>query len=133
MLTVKHAEIVRFTERNDIHCADVEVKAEDLKDVLLVEFAQSQDNNFDMTHVYRKDVSGEIDWYDNNLHEAFEDVSAQLFLNESKETLRGEREAFKEEILTYGHIRKDLEEHFQMFRKASLFHTGDAEKQTFLH
>ncbi|MGO4275285.1 hypothetical protein AB4Z22_36555 [Paenibacillus sp. TAF58] len=126
MSEIKQANIVRFTERNDVRCADVEVKADGIKGILLAEFTATKDNEFDMRHVYRKDASNEIDWYDNNLHEAFKDVSEELFN-------KGEREAFIEEILSFGSIRKELEEHFQRTHTASLFHTDDVEDQTFLH
>ncbi|MBD0381199.1 hypothetical protein [Paenibacillus sedimenti] len=133
MTAVKHAEIRGFTERNDVHCADIEVKVEGFKDVFLAEFTGSRDNDFDMTHVYRKDASEEIDWYDNNLHEALKDVSEEMFQNEAGETIWAKREEFKEGILTFGTIRKELNEHFQLLRKASLFHNEDNREQTFLH
>lgn len=127
------ANIVRFTERNEVSCVDVEVKADGLQGVFLVEFIGSHDNDFDMRHVFRKDASNEIDWYDNNLHEAFKDVSEELFNNEGLETKWGEREEFKEGILKFGSIREELEKHFRHMRKASLFHTEDVEDQTYLH
>ncbi|SDN18339.1 hypothetical protein SAMN04487897_10250 [Paenibacillus sp. yr247] len=133
MRRIKQANIVRFTERNDVRCADVEIKADGIKGILLAEFTASQDNDFDMRHVYRKDESSEIDWYDNNLHKAFKDVSEELFDNEGLETKWGEREEFKEGILMFGSIRKELEEHFRRAHTASLFHTDDVENQTFLH
>lgn len=127
MRKIKQANIVRYTERNDISCADIEVKADGLQGVFLVEFTGSNDNDFDMRHVYRKEVSSEIDWYDNNIHEAFKDVSEELFKKWS------EREEFKEGVLTFGSIREELEEHFRHARKASLFHTEDVKDQTYLH
>lgn len=133
MRKIKQANIVRFTERNDVRCADIEVKAEGIKEILLVEFTPTKDNDFDMSHVYRKDASNEIDWYDNNLHEAFKDVSEELFNNNEHDKEWGEREAFIEEILSFGSIRKELEEHFRRTHTASLFHTDDVEDQTFLH
>jgi hypothetical protein len=63
MRRIKQANIVRFTERNDVQSVDVEVKADGIKGVLLAEFTASQDNDFDLRHVYRKDASNEIDWY----------------------------------------------------------------------
>lgn len=133
MRKIKQANIVRFTERNDVRCADIEVKAEGIKEILLVEFTPAKDNDFDMSHVYRKDASNEIDWYDNNLHEAFKDVYEELFNNNEHDKEWGEREAFIEEILSFGSIRKELEEHFRRTHTASLFHTDDVEDQTFLH
>lgn len=133
MKKIKQANIVRFTERHDVRCADVEVKADGIKGSLLAEFSATKDNNFEMRHVYRKDASNEIDWYDNNLHEAFKDVSEELFNNNRLDKEWGEREAFSEEVLSFGSIRKELEEHFRRTHTASLFHTDDVEDQTFLH
>ncbi|MDQ0916696.1 hypothetical protein [Paenibacillus sp. V4I5] len=133
MREIKQANIVRFTERNDVRCADIEVKAEGIKEILLVEFTPTKDNDIDMRHVYRKDASNEIDWYDNNLHEAFKDVSEELFNNNEHDKEWGEREAFIKEILSFGSIRKELEEHFRRTHTASLFYTYDVEDQTFLH
>ncbi|GGI44641.1 hypothetical protein GCM10008018_08120 [Paenibacillus marchantiophytorum] len=128
MKKIKQANIVRYTERNDVRCVDIEVKADGVHGVLLAEFAATLDHDFDLRHVYRKDASSEIDWYDNNLHEAFQDVSDELFHSKWVE-----REEFKDAILAIGTIRTDLEEHFKLSRTASLFHTDDVEDQTFLH
>ncbi len=133
MRKIKQANIVRFTERNDVRCADVEVKADGINGILLAEFTDMKDNDFDMRHVYRKEASNEIDWYDNNLHEAFKDVSEELFNNKDLDKEWGEREAFIEEILSFGSIREELKEYFRRIRTASLFHTDDVEDQTFLH
>ncbi|MFD0698662.1 hypothetical protein ACFQZT_31795 [Paenibacillus sp. GCM10027628] len=133
MTAIKHAEIKGFIERNDVQCADIEVKVKGTKDVFLAEFTESNDNDFDMTHVFRKDVTGAIDWYDNHLHKAFEDVSEELFQNEAGETIWAKREEFKEGILNFGKIRQELAEHFKLLRKASLFHTEDTREQSYLH
>ncbi|TXK86107.1 hypothetical protein [Paenibacillus sp. N3.4] len=119
MNKIKQAAIVRFTERNDVRCADIEVEVEGREGTLLVEFKASEGYDFDMTHVYMKDASNEIDWYDNNLHEAFQDVTEQLFQSESHERKQLDRETFKEDILSYGSIGEELEANFKLIHPAA--------------
>ncbi|MBP1963544.1 hypothetical protein [Paenibacillus aceris] len=133
MSKIKEANLVRFTERDGVWCADVEVKTEGISGTLIAEFSATKGSEFEMSHVYRKDASREIDWYENNLHEAYKDISEELFGKKSRESKRGEREEFKEGILAFGSIREELKEHFQLSRTASLFHTEDVEDQTYLH
>ncbi|UJF31668.1 hypothetical protein [Paenibacillus hexagrammi] len=132
MKEVAYAEIVRFTERNDIRCADIEVKLEGSSETYLAEFTASGDH-LEMSHIYKKDVSTEIDWYDNNLHDAYVDVSEQLFGRKASIAKGNEREDFKEQVLTFGSVKKELEDHFKMMRKASVFGTEDADSQELLH
>jgi hypothetical protein len=108
MYTVKEAKLIRITERNDVRCADVEVQVEGMNDVMLAEFRSSKDHTLDMTHVYRKEVSRELDWYDNNLHQAYEDVTTVLFEENGQETDGVERESFKQQILGYGNLRQEV-------------------------
>jgi hypothetical protein len=108
MYKIKEAKLVRMTERNDIPCADVEVQVEGRNDVLLAEFSPSKDNSLDMTHIYRKQASHELDWYDNNLHQAYQDVSTELFGENGQETDWGAREDFKQQILGYGKLEKEI-------------------------
>ncbi|MDR6879016.1 hypothetical protein [Bacillus sp. 3255] len=133
MITIKEAAIARFTERNDVWCADVEVKAEGVEGTLIAEFAATKSDEFDLRHVYRKDASREIDWYDNNLHDAYQNVSKELFGQPSNKSKWGSREEFIEGILAFGSIREELTEHYRLSRTASLFHADDVEDQTYLH
>jgi hypothetical protein len=108
MYKIKEAKLVRMTERNDIPCADVEVQVEGRNEVLLVEFSPSKDNSLDMTHIYRKEASHELDGYENNLHQAFQDVSAELFGEYGQETDWGQREDFKQQILGFGKLEEGI-------------------------
>ncbi|BFT70452.1 hypothetical protein [Paenibacillus sp. P36] len=131
---IKEANLVRFLERHDVWCADVEVIAEGISGTLVAEFSSTKGSQFEMSHVYRKNMSREMDWYDNHLHNAYEDVSKELFGSKSPESKKwGKREDFEEEILAFGSIREELKEHFQLSRTAALFHTEDVEDQTYLH
>jgi hypothetical protein len=112
MYKIKEAKLVRMTERNDVPCAHVEVEVEGMNDSMLVEFTRSKDNSLDMTHVYRKQASRELDWYDNNLHQAFHDVSSKLFQQNGQLTDLGEREEFKQQVLAFGELEKEMLQHF---------------------
>jgi hypothetical protein len=131
--SVLDAKLVKISERNDVRCADVEVHMKGTDDVLLVEFTQSADNDYDMAHIYRKEVSQEIDGYDNNLHKAYKDVTVDMFENEKLRTNWGVREEFKQKVLAFGSVREDLKEHFQLFKKAALFRVENQENQKYLH
>jgi hypothetical protein len=108
MYKVKEAKLVRITERNDVRCADVEVQVAGMNDVMMAEFRSSANHTLDMTHIYRKDVLQELDWYDNNLHQAFEDVTTDLFSQNGQKTDGGERESFKKQILEYGNLEQEI-------------------------
>jgi hypothetical protein len=111
VVKIKQAKVVRYTERNDVPCADVEVYIEGSDEVMLAEFTPSQDNQYDLTHIYRKEASLEVDGYENNLHQAFKDITTELFGNADQEIKWGEREAFKQQVLSFGSVQKELEEH----------------------
>jgi hypothetical protein len=127
------AKLMKISERNDVRCADVEVHMKGTDDVLLVEFTQSADNDYDISHVYRKEVSHEIDGYDNNLHKAYKDVTGEMFEKAELAANRGMREEFKQQVLAFGSVREDLKEHFQLFKKAALFRVEGQENQKYLH
>ncbi|MBP1154685.1 MULTISPECIES: hypothetical protein [unclassified Paenibacillus] len=108
MVKVKYAECKRVLERSDELCADVEVILEGEDKRLVALFAESEDNDYDMVMVLQKDASLDIDWYDNDLHAAYVDVSKELFSDEAGETLWGPRESFKEQVLSFGGVRDQI-------------------------
>jgi hypothetical protein len=111
---IKQAKVVRFTERDDVPCADIEVHVEGSDKVMLAEFSPSQNKQYDLTHIYQKEVSSEVDWFDNNLHQAFKEVTSELFENQTDQEINwGKREDFKQQILCFGSVQKQLEEHLQ--------------------
>jgi hypothetical protein len=122
---IKHAELIKISERNDVRCADVEVTIKGMKDVLLVELTPSVDRDYKLTHIYRKEASRELDWYDNDLHQAYKDIT--------KEWLQGDMEEFKMRVLAFGSVRNDLSEQFEVFHKAALFRVDEQENESLLH
>jgi|GEM_PF-6200838 len=133
MNKVDKAEFVRMTERNDVACADVEVQFVGSDEVLLAEFTSSRARDLILSHIYRKETLLDVDGYDNNLHRAFADVTEELLEGDAGESGRSGRETFAEQILAFGTVEEELQEHFQLLRRASLFGTGDADDPPMVH
>ncbi|MBW7476180.1 hypothetical protein K0T92_15660 [Paenibacillus oenotherae] len=108
-MNVTEAHVRRATDREGIHCCEVEVRTDDpAAPELLAFFGPSRDNDFDMLAVVNNDANREVDWYDNNLHQAFSDVSISLFQTSTMKTDWGRRETFKEQVLSYPGVRADI-------------------------
>jgi hypothetical protein len=108
-MNVTDARVRRMVERQEGRCCEVEVHT-DREDSpgLLAYFGPSQDNDFDMVAIVQSDAKTEIDWYDNPVHSAFEEVTTQLFETSTMKTDWGRREAFKQQVLAYPGIRAEL-------------------------
>ncbi|HUC92670.1 MAG TPA: hypothetical protein VMS09_11650 [Paenibacillus sp.] len=108
MIEVQHASFRRTAHRNGRFCGEVQVTTNDARTpVVLVYFTASQDNDYDMVDILANDADTEIDWYDNNLHQAFANRN-EWFETDEMKTDWGERESFKEQVLAYGSVREDL-------------------------
>lgn len=116
MNPIEHAECRRVLERGDQLCADVEVRVKGSGTHLVVLFAESQDNDYDMVMVLEKDADRDIDWYDNDLHAAYVDVTEKLFADEAEETHWNPREAFKEQVLSFGDVREQIRQQLEEAR-----------------
>ncbi|GGG20673.1 hypothetical protein [Paenibacillus abyssi] len=110
-MNVVGAHVRRAVNKDGARCGEVEVRTDDpARAEMLVYFSASQDNDYDMHSIVHNDAAAEIDWYDNNMHNAFEEISGNLFESDEMKTKWGEREVFKEAILSFGNVRADLAE-----------------------
>ncbi|QHW34132.1 hypothetical protein GZH47_27280 [Paenibacillus rhizovicinus] len=108
-MIVTEAHVRRAAERNGLHCAEVEVMTSDTENQdLLAYFGPSKDNDFDMVAVVNNDARSDVDWYDNSMHQAYADVTDTLFDTPTMKTDWGERESFKEQVLSYPRVRADI-------------------------
>ncbi|MBM7563814.1 hypothetical protein [Paenibacillus sacheonensis] len=108
-MIVTEAHVRRAADRDGLHCAEVEVHTSEAQNQdLLAYFGQSADNDFDMIAVVNNDARSDIDWYDNNMHQAFTDITDDLFDTPTMKTDWGERESFKEQVLSYPGVRADI-------------------------
>ncbi|BBH19179.1 hypothetical protein Back11_05240 [Paenibacillus baekrokdamisoli] len=108
-MKVIEAYVRRAVDRDGIHCCEVEVHTDQQESPeLLAFFGTSLDNDYDLVAIVRNDASTEVDWYDNSMHSAFSDISMELFETSTMKTDWGEREFFKEQVLSYSGIREEL-------------------------
>lgn len=100
MYYIKDAKIRRFTELDGVRCAEVEVRPGAADDPELLVYITAKDqtdgqHDYDMVRIIRNDADLELDWYDNNLHSAFEEVTDKAFTDSTHITAGEEREKFK--------------------------------------
>ena len=108
-MKVIHAHVRRIVHREGQRCCEVETHTDSEEyPELLVCFGSSRDNDFDMTAVVKNDAATEIDWYDNNIHSAFTDVTIGLFETSTMKTNWGKREDFKEQVLSFPGVRAEI-------------------------
>ncbi|AZN42324.1 hypothetical protein [Paenibacillus albus] len=108
-MIVTDAHVRRAVDRDGLRTCEVEVHTNDgSTPELLVYFGASRDNDYDMVAVVQNDAKAEIDWYDNSMHSAFTDVSDELFDTPTMKTDWGQRETFKEQVLSFPGVRADI-------------------------
>lgn len=110
MGAIEEANVVQMAERGDVKYADIEVRLTGHENPLLAAFAWNGGNP-QLARVYRKDAGGAVDWYDNNLHDAYVDLTAELFDNGRGELGLGSRDDFTREVLSHPNVRRMLEAH----------------------
>lgn len=108
-MQVIEAHVRRAIEREGIRCAEVEVETDEASTpVVLAYFSLSKDNDFDMQAIVENDANRETDWFDNNMHQAFKDMTVSAFQNVNMKTDWGAREAFKQQVLSSSRVRTEL-------------------------
>ncbi len=109
MVEVQEAALRRMTMKEGRMCGEVEVLTNDANaPKVLAYFAGAGDGDYELLAIVGNDADMEIDWYDNPLHQAFTDKS-QWLGSAAMEAGGGERQAFKEQVLSFGSVRDDLE------------------------
>lgn len=114
MYYIKDAKIRRYTEINGMRCAEIEVEpgAADDPSLLVYVAPATGSNQYQLLRIIRNDADLELDWYDNNLHSAFEDATQQAFTDSSLSTAGEERGKFTSELLGFGKLEAELSEEF---------------------
>jgi hypothetical protein len=104
MMTIQEASFVRLGYSGDETFAEVEVQANGRTHPLIATFKQEQDGRLSLVNVTEKHDDHILDWYENNLHEAYPSVMATMFAEES------DRQAFAEQVLKYNGIQETIED-----------------------
>ncbi|WP_426452237.1 hypothetical protein ACP26L_09320 [Paenibacillus sp. S-38] len=108
MAGIKHAECKRIVERSDQLCADVEVHLEGEEHALVALFTEAGDKEYDLVMILKNDADPAIDWYDNDLHAAYEDVTGVLFGGKQGGYGWSSKEEFKQAVLAYPGVRQQI-------------------------
>lgn len=110
MLTVRQASFRGIRDAQGQRVAEVEVMTDNPGCASLLAYFREGPKGYQLVRVLSNDAATEVDWYDNNLHEAFEDVTMKLFSGPSHGG--GEdRNAFAAQVLDKDGIRADLDLH----------------------
>ncbi|HZG56500.1 hypothetical protein [Paenibacillus sp.] len=108
MIRIQDAAFVRLGYSGDETFAEVQVRADGFDAPLVATFKRRPDGEFDLVHVSERRDDRALDWYDNNLHEAFPSAMEKLFgAGSDGETTR---RTFAEQVLKFGDVRGTIED-----------------------
>lgn len=114
MYYIKDAKIRRMMEYDGAPCAEVGVLPGAVGDsALLVYIVEDRrEEGYEIVRILTNDADLSSDWYDNNMHNAFEDVTESAFGNSTVMGPEEERSRFQRELLIFGDLKKQLGTHF---------------------
>ncbi|MCZ8518121.1 MULTISPECIES: hypothetical protein [Paenibacillus] len=107
MAAIRHAECKRAVERSDRLCADVEVQLEGETQAIVVLFNESEEGEYKLETILKNDADPAIDWYDNDLHAAYVDVTDELFEGQGGAGI-GSKESLEQGILAFPGVRESI-------------------------
>lgn len=110
-MIVRSATFRGMRDQNGLKLAEVEVQAGSPDDRPLLAYFRLGPKGYQLVRVLENDAQTEVDWYDNDLHTAFRDVTTALFRGPGHEG--GEdRNDFAAQVLETNGIRSALDDHF---------------------
>lgn len=114
MYYIKDAKIRRMTEYDGAPCAEVGVLPGAVGDhALLVYIVEDKvEDGYEIVRILTNDASLESDWFDNNLHDAFVDVTVSAFTGSPVMSPEEERYKFQRELLIFGDLKRELGKRF---------------------
>lgn len=109
MMNVREAQFRRVLDRGGQSVAEVEVFTDHQRDPrMLAYFRGGTKGSYPLVRLISNDADSEIDWFDNNLHSAFEDVTKAMFTSPDH-LAENERDEFAAKILAYPGIAEALD------------------------
>lgn len=109
MIKVREAQFRRVLDRGGQNFAEVEVFTDQPRDSQLLAYLRSgPDASYSLVRLMSNDADYEVDWFDNNLHSAFEDVTTPTF-STPDHLGRTERDQFAAQIIAYPGIAEALD------------------------
>nr|WP_216857257.1 hypothetical protein [Paenibacillus tritici] len=104
-----------MTDYDGAPCAEVGVLPGAVGDSpLLVYIVEDRrEEGYEIVRILTNDADTSTDWFDNNMHDAFEDVTVSGFTGSTVMSPEDERSKFQRELLIFGELKKQLGEHFR--------------------
>jgi hypothetical protein len=109
MMKLREAQFRRTLDRGGRSLAEVEVFTDHPNDPqMLAYFRMGSEGDYPLVRLIANDADYEVDWFDNSLHSAFEDVMKPIFSSPDHLAVN-DREEFAAQILAYPGIVEALE------------------------
>ncbi len=109
MINVRDARFRRVLDREGQAFAEVEVFTDHQRDPqMLAYFRIGPKGSYSLVRLMSNDADSEIDWFDNNMHSAFEDVTVPMFTSPDH-LANNDRDEFASQILACHGITEALE------------------------
>jgi hypothetical protein len=106
MYRILGARYTRSVERDNRIMAEVRVKVEEQPHEYIAYFSGTSGGEVDMPYLLYNDADFEIDFWDNPMHQAFDDIS--------KDFGEDDKRIFCEEVLRIPGIRREIEQGLNM-------------------
>lgn len=100
---VTAARWLTVSEEGSHRLAEVEVELEGNQQPLVATLIKEGQNRYELQSLVQEDADIDIDWYDNNLHQAYVDVKPLWFEKEE------EIQQFVSHLLAFEHVRDSLD------------------------
>lgn len=105
MYSITQAEFRRLGYSGGDLFAEVEVRADEWRQPLVATFKQEADGTLTLVSVAEKQEDPLLDWYENNLHDAFPNIEEQLFQGAASE-----RAQFEKAVLAFENMQEIIED-----------------------
>jgi hypothetical protein len=100
MYKINNANFIRVGNHNGQTAAEVEMNLSGYEKPFTV-YLQKTNEGISITQILQSDADYAIDWYENNLHQAYIDQTSNLLLDSE--------ESLTQQLLNYGNISEEIE------------------------
>lgn len=127
MRKINHARFLRSVETDTATMAEVEfawdgdAAGNEATNKYVAVLKKNGDNPYRLDRIMKQDASREVDWFDNSAHEAYSDVTNELFGRQTSDT----QVEFASEV--FGETAGDTHEAKNRFVRQLLEHEGICE------
>jgi len=116
---IQKAEFTRVIPSDGQWFGEAKVWPADGKGPMLAWFGVTADGCLQLVKLIRKDEDLDLDWYDNDLHKAFEDITDRYFGREAELGPGCEHSEFEREVLDFESVKEDMIHRLNEVRDAS--------------